>query len=93
MAYTMLNYEGFEQWLVDSNVYCNGFCYEFQFDNGYGASVIKHDYSYGHANDLFELAVLDEDGNITYETYITEDVIGWLDNDEVLDYLNQIQNI
>lgn len=91
MEYTLLNYEGFEQYLVDSNVYCNGFCYEFQFENNYGASVIKHNYSYGNENDLFELAVLDNDGKLTFDTSITNDVLGWLTNEEVIEYFKAIQ--
>lgn len=93
MNYTMLNYEGYENYFVDSNVYCNGYAYEFKFDNGYGASVIKHDYSYGGKSDLFELAVLDSAKKIIYNTDITDDVIGWLTNEDVLDLLEQIKNL
>ena len=64
-----------------------------QFDNGYGASVIKHDYSYGGKDGLYELAVLDNDVKLTYDTPITEDVIGFLSPKEVTDYLIQIQDL
>lgn len=71
--------------------------YRFKFENGYGASVIKHFGSYGFEKDLFELAVLyfDEDGNshLSYNTPITDDVIGWLNNDEVLELLDKIKNL
>ena len=90
MEYTLLNYEGFEQYLLDSNVFCDGYCYEFQFENNYGASVIKHSFSYGNEQDLFELAVLN-DREITYDTDIANDVIGWLTNEEVIDYFKAIQ--
>ena len=92
MNYTLLNYEGFEQYLIDSNVFCDGYCYEFQFENNYGASVIKHSYSYGNEDDLFELAVLD-DREITYDTYLADDVLGWLTNEEVLECFKQIQSL
>ena len=92
MEYTLLNYEGFEQYLIDSNVYCDGYCYEFQFENNYGASVIKHSFSYGNEQDLFELAVLN-DREITYDTDITNDVVGWLTNEEVIDYFKAIQSL
>lgn len=86
MEYTMLNYEGYEEYLLDSNVYLNGFCYEFIFDNGYGASVIKHDYSYGGKNDLFEVAYL-------YDREIqNDDIYGWLTNREVLNRLEELKN-
>ena len=92
MEYTLLNYEGFEQYLIDSNVFYDGFCYEFKFENNYGASVIKHNFSYGNENDLFELAVLN-DREITYDTYITDNVIGWLTNEEVIECFKQIQSL
>ena len=62
----------------------------FRFDNGYGASVIRNPRSYGGDKDLFELAVLDAQGHLTYDTPVTDDVIGWLSEAEVQDTLAQI---
>lgn len=70
----------------------DSFSHKFRFDNGYGASVIKHYGSYGYEEDLFELAVLDEEG-LCYTTPITNDVIGHLTNEQVLDYLEKIKNL
>lgn len=64
-----------------------------QFDNGYGASVVSTPFTYGGAAGLYELAVLDNDGSLTYSTPITSDVIGWLDEAQVTDYLRQIQEL
>ena len=63
------------------------------FENGYGASVVKHDFSYGGKDGLYELAVLDTKGEITYSTHITDDVIGYLTTQEVTDLLEQIQKL
>ena len=95
MKYTVLDYKGFENDLVmkNTNVLDNGLSYVFVFDNGYGASVIKHKYSYGNENDLFELAILDKNGEITNDTYITNDVLGWLTNEEVIECFKQIQSL
>ena len=41
------------------------------FENGYGASVVRHEYSYGGKSGLYELAVLDSSGDLTYDTPIT----------------------
>jgi hypothetical protein len=71
----------------------NGVKSRIQFDNGYGASVIKHEYSYGGKDGLYELAVLDGDGGITYNTPITDDVKGYLSEDEVTKLLEQIQQL
>ena len=68
--------------------------YTFKFNNGYGASVIKTPYvSYGWENDKWEIAVLDSSGDITYDTPITTDVIGYLDEDGVHQILEQIQKL
>ena len=71
--------------------------WRFKFENNYGASVIKRWGSYGYMEDQFELAVLyfDEDGKdcITYSTPITDDVIGYLNNDEVLELLEKIKDL
>tara|TARA_B100001093_G_scaffold99354_1_gene91424 strand:- start:1052 stop:1306 length:255 start_codon:yes stop_codon:yes gene_type:complete len=69
----------------------NGVGYEYQFDNGYGASVVKHDSSYGGKQGLYEIAVLDSGGDLCYSTPITEDVIGYADENKVLDTLQRIK--
>lgn len=63
---------------------------EVTFPNGYGASIVRHKFSYGGNRGLFEIAVL-RDGEIVFDTPITNDVIGWCDPDQVDDYLNKIR--
>ena len=62
------------------------------FDNGYGASVVKSPYSYGGNQGLYELAIIKDDA-ICYDTPITDDVLGYLTEDQVSDYLCQIQEL
>ena len=64
-----------------------------QFDNGYGASVVKTPYSYGGDKGLYELAVLGIDGHLTYDTPITNDVIGYLRDIDVTDVMEKIQQL
>ena len=71
----------------------NGVVARIQFDNGYGASVVKHEFSYGGKDGLYELAVLNEDGDLTYETPITNDVIGYLREIDVTDVMEKIQQL
>jgi hypothetical protein len=71
----------------------NGYQLLYTFDNGYGASVVKHDFSYGGKNGKYELAVLDKDGSLCYDTPITEDVIGHLTMGEVENLLADISNL
>ena len=71
----------------------NGVIGRIFFDNGYGASVVRHQYSYGGAKGLYEIAVLKADGRITYETPITEDVIGYLREMDVTDVMEKIQKL
>ena len=70
----------------------NGIRHIYKFDNGYGASVIKHDYSYGGRDGLWELAVLKDD-ELCYTTPITEDGIGHLAWDTVEDILTEIKEL
>ena len=65
----------------------------YKFPNGYGASVICNPYSYGGDMGLWEIAVFDKEGNLTYETPITDDVIGYLNDDEVIEVLNKIKEL
>ena len=71
----------------------NGVISRIIFDNGYGASVVKHEHSYGGDKGLYELAVLDKDGNLTYDTPITDDVIGYLRPEDVTDVMEKIQKL
>jgi len=61
------------------------------FDNGYGASVVRHAYSYGGRIGLYELAVL-KDGEIHYDNPIANgDVVGYLREEDVSDAMLVIQ--
>ena len=64
-----------------------------QFENGYGASVVKSEYTYGGKDGLYELAVLDSDGNLTYATSVTDDVNGYLRPEDVTDVMAKIQQL
>lgn len=66
-----------------------------RFENGLGASVIRHGFSYGASQGLWELAVITFTGEDTYElnyeTPITNDVIGYLDDEDVQELLDRIE--
>lgn len=62
------------------------------FDNGYGASIICASFSYGGKAGLYELAVT-KDGDLCYTTPITNDVLGWLNEQEVEQILTNIKNL
>ena len=70
-----------------------GILSRIRFDNGYGASVVKGPYTYGGGDGLYELAVLDSNDDLCYTTPITEDVLGYLSEDEVTILLKQIQQL
>jgi hypothetical protein len=62
------------------------------FENGFGASVICHKYSYGGNDGLYELAVLDTDGYLHYDNSVANgDVCGHLTEDDVTKLLKEIQ--
>ena len=63
------------------------------FENGFGVSVVSHTYSYGGKDGLFEVAVLDADGDLTYNTPVTNDVVGYLNPDEVTDIMEEVQKL
>ena len=98
-----LNYEGFEDFLVDTwrddNALYIEVHYVFRFENNYGASVVKGNYTYGSHKDLWELAVIEfrddssDDFELTYDTPITSDVKGWLTDEDVRNLLQQIKGL
>lgn len=72
----------------------------YRFPNGYGASVVRFQWmgsgSYGAAEGLWEMAVIHYDGDdfeLVYDTPVTEDVIGWLDEDGIQEKLRQIRDL
>lgn len=64
-----------------------------QFDNGYGVSVVSHTFSYGGKDGLYELAVLDKNGDLTYKTPITNDVLGYLEPEQVTEIMAKVQSL
>lgn len=69
----------------------------YKFPNNYGASVVKHNYSYGGERGLWEIAVVyfvdGDEWDIDYSTPITSDVLGYLTDEEVCETLEQIKNL
>ena len=60
------------------------------FENGYSADIV--DTGYGSDEGLLETAVM-YDGNIVYDTPITNDVIGWQDEEEAVATALEIANL
>ena len=69
----------------------NGVAAQIMFENGYGVSVVRHSFSYGGNSGLYELAVLDADGEITYDTDVTDNVIGHLTPEGVTEKMAFVQ--
>jgi hypothetical protein len=70
----------------------SGIYSRIMFENGYGVSVIRHKYSYGGKDGLYELAVLDTDGELHYDNPVAEgDVHGYLNEEGVTELLKGIQ--
>lgn len=66
----------------------------YEFENGYGASVIWNPASYGYRDMLFEVAVLDSStGELCYDTEVMDGVIGYLDFRDVVDILAKIESL
>lgn len=66
------------------------------FDNGYGVSVVRFNGSYTSNDSEWELAVLfgtPDNWEITYNTSITDDVIGHLSDIEVTEIMKQVQQL
>jgi len=60
--------------------YLGGTVEQETFPNGYGISIARH----GHARGGCEVAVLHED-QLCYSTPVTDDVIGYCSDDDVVD--------
>jgi len=89
----MKKFEDLEFEKLSDEPYMSGVRSRMMFENGFGVSVVSHTYSYGGKDGLFEVAVLDKDDNLTYETSVTSDVIGYLKPDEVTEVMEQVQSL
>jgi len=67
----------------------NGVQARMDFDNDYGVSVVKFNGSYGYPN-LWEVAVMYK-GSLTYNTDITDDVLGHQNDQDITDIMERIQ--
>lgn len=65
----------------------------WKFGNGFGASVIRNQWSYGGQSGLYELMVLDEFGQPEYASPIGDDVVGYLTARDVVMLLRRIERL
>jgi hypothetical protein len=61
------------------------------FEKGYGVSVVQTPYSYGGKMGLYEIAVIDSEGEVVYDTPVTVGVIGYLREEDVTEGMRRIQ--
>jgi len=62
------------------------------FENGYGVSVVQTPYSYGGKIGLYEIAVMDSEGQVVYNTPVAAyGVIGYLREEDVTEGMRRIQ--
>ena len=62
------------------------------FENGYGVSVLLGHLFYSDGISTYELAVLEE-GELCYDTPITDDVMRYINEKEVTDIMIKIQKL
>ena len=74
---------------------------ELQFNNGYGVSVIAGPGAYSSPReylpnpyfyDRYELAVF-KDGDLCYDTEITNDVLAYMSKDEITEAIQKVQQL
>lgn len=93
----------FRMTLVSEKRVFDGVQMLYRFENGYGASVIRHLHSYGSEDGLWELAVIqwgegiaelgEDQWDIVYDTGITDDVLGRLQWSTVIEILGDIKDL
>lgn len=69
---------------------------KYFYSNGYGISIISNEFSYGGLNGLYEIAILigeEEDYEICYETPITNDVMGYLNPEQVIQTIEDVKKL
>lgn len=69
----------------------NGVQARMNFNNGYGVSVVRFNGSYGYPK-LWEVGIMYKD-SLTYDTHITDDILGWQKDQDVTDIMEQVQKL
>ena len=77
-----------DSFVTEKNSYYGKNQTKYSFPNGYGASVIS-----GEGIRGFEVAVLEADGSLCYDTEITSDVIAGLEMSGVYQVLQNISKL
>lgn len=75
----------FREWPAMGGVFA-----KHQMPNGYGISVIRFNGSCGGDEGLYQLGVTDESGQLVYDTPITDNVIGWMTEADVLEVAEKV---
>src|SRR6056300_1146000 len=83
-----LNNLTLDSFVTEKNSYYGKNQTKYSFPNGYGASVIS-----GEGINRFEVAVLEADGSLCYDTQITDDVIAGLSVEGVYKILDKISHL
>jgi len=83
-----LNNLTLDSFVTEKNSYYGKNQTKYSFPNGYGASVIS-----GEGIRQFEVAVLEADGSLCYDTQITDNVIAGLDVEGVYKILDKISHL
>lgn len=83
----------FKDLVFESHPFNSGLFSQLNFNNGYGVSVVQTPYSYGGDMGLYELAVL-KNGDIHYDNKVANgDVLGYLGEEDVTEFLIKIQQL
>ncbi len=62
------------------------------FPNGYGVSVGSGEFYYTNMNQPYEVAVM-KDGQLCYDTPITDDVVGYQTEEDVTDIMRRVAEL
>ena len=85
-----MNFKNFASKEVHNGIQFLGF-----FPNGFGVSIVRHEFSYTNAN-TWELAVLKGNADswgLTYTTTITNDVLKYLTDEEVNEICTKVSEL
>lgn len=88
----MTHFKTFDDLKFNPHKICDGTHAIINFNNGYGVSVVCGEWFYSNGVDTYELAIL-YNGRITYDTGITDDVMGYLSSYEVTDIMKKVQEL